>query len=54
MDKNVALESLDYIAECLKQQSICPVFQVSNITGEGIQKLKSFLARLPKYDSYAI
>jgi len=36
VDKNVSLEQLDYIAECLSEHTICPVFQVSNITGEGI------------------
>ncbi len=52
-DKNTPQEMLNIYAENLQQQSICPVFWVSNKTGEGIQKLKSFLARLPKYDSYA-
>ena len=31
----------------------CPIFPVSNVTGDGIELLKLFLAKLPIIDTYA-
>jgi GTPase len=35
-------------------RQVCPIFAVSNVSTEGIDVLKSFMARLPIYDSQMI
>jgi len=32
------------IAKALPQKQVCPIFTVSNVSGEGIPKLKEFLS----------
>jgi GTPase len=35
------------ISEQMANSPICPIFPVSNVTGEGIDNFKTFLANLP-------
>jgi len=41
---------LEKIADSMKSTNLCPIFSVSNVTGEGIEQLKSFISKLPLTD----
>lgn len=45
--EDVVIASQNFVA-----QRLCPIFQVSNVTGEGIELLKSFLHVLPQSSKY--
>jgi GTPase len=47
-------KNLDQLAEMMPTRQVCPIFAVSNVNTEGIDLLKSFMARLPIYDSQMI
>lgn len=47
-------KDVDKIAENLQTRKICPIFQVSNVTGEGIQILKKFLSLLPTHENFCL
>ena len=40
-------KSISKLAEALPNRTICPIFCVSNVSGDGIQLLKHFIAKLP-------
>jgi elongation factor 1-alpha len=41
------LKDVDKIVETVPSRTICPIFSISNVTGEGIESLKTFIAKLP-------
>jgi GTPase len=41
------LKDVDKIVETMPSRKICPIFSISNVTGEGIENLKVFIAKLP-------
>jgi elongation factor 1-alpha len=43
--------NLDKLAEMMPTRQVCPIFPVSNVNIQGIDILKSFMARLPVYDA---
>lgn len=47
-------KNLDKIAEMIPSRSVCPIFPVSNVSGDGIELLKQFISKLPVYDPQAI
>jgi GTPase len=47
-------KNLDKIAEIIPSRSVCPIFPVSNVSGDGIELLKKFISKLPVYDPQAI
>lgn len=44
------LKDVKMLAENLSSRTICPIFSVSNVTGQGISFVKTFLSQIPKYD----
>jgi len=44
-------DDLDKIAEFMPNKTICPIFPISNVTGQGVNILKSFMSKLPSIDS---
>lgn len=43
-------KNVQKMADVLPNRTICPIFSVSNVTGEGVQVLKAFLSKLPVND----
>ena len=41
------LQTLEKVAENMSTKTICPIFPVSNVSGQGIDLLKLFLSKLP-------
>ena len=41
------LKDIDKIAETMPSRTICPIFSISNVTGEGVENLKVFISKLP-------
>jgi GTPase len=37
---------MDLLAQTMPDKLVCPVFSVSNVTGLGIEQLKSFMSKL--------
>jgi elongation factor 1-alpha len=35
----------------MPNKTVCPIFPISNVTGQGIPILKLFLSKLPNYDN---
>ncbi|CDW91120.1 gtp-binding protein 1-like [Stylonychia lemnae] len=44
-------DDLDKIAEFMPNKTICPLFPISNVTGQGVTNLKYFLSKLPYFDT---
>lgn len=42
-------KDIDMIANTVQARTICPIFQVSNVTGDCILVLKKFLSLLPAH-----
>jgi elongation factor 1-alpha len=42
---------IDVIANLMPNKTVCPIFPISNVTGQGIPILKLFLSKLPNYDN---
>jgi GTPase len=42
---------LEKLADSMPNKTLCPIFSLSNVTGEGIQLLKSFMSKLPNIDA---
>lgn len=41
-----AEDDVSVFAQSLASDKICPIFSISNVTGEGLPKLKEFLSQL--------
>ncbi len=45
-DSEEAKIDYDLLARSMPDKLVCPIFSVSNVTGEGIEKLKNFMSKL--------
>ena len=39
-------DDVEKFAESLASDKICPIFAISNVTGEGLPQLKAFMSKL--------
>jgi GTPase len=44
------IKSVEMLADSLANRTVCPIFSVSNVSGDGIPILKTFFSKLPSYN----
>lgn len=42
--------NIEKLADSLQSRTLCPIFSISNVTGNGIELLKNFISKLPLID----